>query len=102
LTRVMPIFSCLAQASCAKGVSTEMPTTEALRLAYWDRPEVMSHISLVQTPVKAAGKKRRTVFFLPKLSLNLTSTRPVGVLHFKEKSGALEPTLIAIACLSLS
>src|SRR4051812_4810676 len=52
----------------------------------------MSHISAVQTPVKAAGKKRRTVFFLPSVSLSLTSTRPSAFLLFREKSGALDPT----------
>jgi hypothetical protein len=56
----------------------------------------MSHISWVQTPVNAAGKKSRTVFFLPKFSLSFTSTSPVGFLDFKVKSGALEPTDIAI------
>src|SRR5665213_1549115 len=56
----------------------------------------MSHISLVQTPVKAAGKKRSTVFFLPKLSLNFTSTSPVAVFDLSVKSGAFDPTLMAI------
>src|ERR1041384_2177846 len=56
----------------------------------------MSHISVVQTPVKASGKKSSTVFFCPKLFESFTSTRPVAVLDLREKSGALEPTAIAI------
>src|SRR5687768_11224367 len=59
-------------------------------------PAVMSHISCVQTPVKASGKNSNTVFFLPKLSLSLTSTRPDAFLDLSEKSGAFEPTGIAI------
>ena len=56
----------------------------------------MSHSSCVQTPVNAAGKNSRTVFFLPKLLLSFTSTRPDACLDFRVKSGALEPTGIAI------
>src|SRR5947209_2653057 len=56
----------------------------------------MSHISCVQTPVNAAGKKSNSVFFLPKLSLSFTSTRPDDFLDFRVKSGALEPRDIAI------
>ena len=52
----------------------------------------MSHISCVQTPVKASGKNSRTVCFLPKLSLSLTSFRPSAVLVLRVKSGALVPT----------
>src|SRR5687767_12649391 len=58
----------------------------------------MSHISLVQTLVKARGKKSNTVFLLPKLLLSLTSTRPEACLDLRLKSGALEPTGIAIIC----
>ena len=47
-------------------------------------------------PVKAAGKNRSTVFFWPKFALNLTSTNPVSFLDLRVKSGAFEPTLIAI------
>jgi hypothetical protein len=50
------------------------------------------HISIVQVPVKAIGKKRSNVFFFPKLSLNLTCFGPSGVLVDSEKSGALVPT----------
>src|SRR5687767_6634134 len=56
----------------------------------------MSHISCVQTLVNARGKNRRTVFFLPKLLLSFTSTRPEACLDLRLKSGALEPTGIAI------
>ena len=37
-----------------------------------------SHISVVQVPVKAIGKNRRSVFVLPKLSLKLDLLRAVG------------------------
>src|SRR5260221_9816974 len=56
-------------------------------------PPETSHISVVQTPVKASGKKSRTVFFLPKLSLRVTSSRPWAVLVLRVKSGALVPIL---------
>src|ERR1043166_3144201 len=59
-------------------------------------PAVSSHISCVQTPVKAAGKKSSTVFFLPRLSASFTSTRPDGFFDLSVNSGAFEPTLIAI------
>src|SRR4051812_6423996 len=52
----------------------------------------MSHISLVQTPVNAAGKKRSTVFFLPTVSLSFTSRSPSAFFDFRENSGALVPT----------
>ena len=87
----MPIFSFCAQASWANGLSTLMPMTSALRPAYELSPAVMSHISLVQTLVNASGKKRITVFFLPKLPLSFTSTMPEACLDFSVKSGALVP-----------
>src|SRR5271157_1820302 len=96
LAKVRLIFSCLAQASWANGVSTLSAMTAALRVEYWARPAETSHISLVQTPVKAAGKKSNTVFFLPKLSLSLTSAKPAAFLDLRVKSGAFEPTLIGI------
>ena len=37
-----------------------------------------------------------TVFFLPRLLLSFTSTRPDACLDFRVKSGALEPEGIAI------
>src|SRR5579859_5677952 len=89
------MFSFCAQAACANGLSTLTAMTSAPRSLYAPRPEVISHISLVQTPVKARGKKRRTVFFLPKLLLSLTSTS-AGDLDLRVKSGALEPTGMAI------
>src|SRR5579859_4890471 len=62
----------------------------------------MSHNSLVHTPVNAAGKNSSTVFFLPKLSLNFTSSRPAACLDFNVKSGALVPTDSAINIFQLS
>src|ERR1035441_8110753 len=96
LASVMPIFSFCAHASCANGLSTLTPMTSAFRPEYAPKPEVMSHISLVHTLVKASGKKSSTVFFLPKLLLNFTSTRPDACLDFRVKSGAFEPTDIGI------
>src|SRR5260370_1782256 len=96
LASVTLIFSFCAQASCANGVSTLMPTTSAFKPEYAPNPAVMSHISLVQTLVNAAGKNSRTVFFLPRLLLSFTSTSPEGCLDFRVKSGALLPTGIAI------
>src|ERR1051326_7059993 len=52
----------------------------------------MSHISCVQTLVKARGKNSSRVFFLPRLLLSFTSTRPEGCLDLRLKSGALDPT----------
>src|SRR6266513_614360 len=52
----------------------------------------MSHISCVQTLVKASGKKSSKVFFLPKLLLSFTSTRPEACFDLRVKSGALVPT----------
>src|SRR5258706_16260566 len=59
-------------------------------------PPLMLHISCVQTPVNAAGKNSSTVFFLPKLLLNLMCVMPEAFLDLSVKSGALEPTGIAI------
>src|ERR1700677_383457 len=60
-------------------------------------PPETSHISCVQTPVKARGKKSNTVGLLPKLSLSLMSTRPVSVLVLRVKSGADVPVLRGMA-----
>jgi hypothetical protein len=46
--------------------------------------------------VKARGKKRRTVFFLPRLSESLMSFSPSAFLVFKVKSGAVVPVDNAI------
>jgi hypothetical protein len=51
---------------------------------------------LVQTLVNAAGKKSSKLLRLPKFSLSLTSTNPVAFFDLRVKSGACEPTLIAI------
>src|SRR5208283_2492844 len=91
----MPIFSFAAHAACANGLSTLTAMTSAPRPAYASRPAVRLHISAVQTPVNASGKNSSTVFFLPKLLLNLTSTS-TGDLDLSVKSGALEPTGMGI------
>jgi len=54
----------------------------------------------VQTLVNASGKKRSTVFFFPKLLLSLMSAS-AGDLDLSVKSGALEPTEIAIVDFSI-
>src|SRR5213082_2770073 len=59
-------------------------------------PALTSHISVVHVPVKAMGKKSRSMFFFPKLSLNLICLGPSAVLVDKVKSGALVPTAIGI------
>jgi len=70
--------------------------TSAFRSLYCCTPDVTSHISLVQTLVKASGKNRRTVFVLPKLLLNFTSAKPLALFDLSVKSGAFDPTGIAI------
>jgi hypothetical protein len=47
--------------------------------------------------VKAIGKKSKTVFFFPKLSLSLTSFNPSAVFVLSEKSGAFVPIERAIS-----
>src|SRR6266545_2175071 len=96
----MPIFSFCAQASWANGLSTLTPITSAFRLEYALSPEVTSHISCVQTLVKARGKKSNKVFRLPKWLLSFTSTSPEACLDFRLKSGALVPTDNAISLFS--
>src|ERR1035437_2945385 len=92
----MPIFSCFAHAACANGLSTLTAMTSAPRPAYASRAAVRSHISLVQTLVNASGKNSSTVFFLPKLLLSFTSTRPDACLDLRVKSGAFDPVGIGI------
>ena len=58
--------------------------------------ELKGVIPVVQTPVKAIGKKSNTVFFFLKLSLSLTSLRPSAVFELSEKSGAFVPIERAI------
>src|SRR5204863_8289566 len=91
----MPIFSFCAQACCENGLSTLTAITSAFSPEKLLKPAVTSHISVVQTPVKASGKNSSTVFFLPKLLLSFTSAS-TGDLDFKVKSGAFEPTDIGI------
>ena len=79
-------------------MATLMAMTSAFIEPNWVRPAVMSHNSWVQTLVKARGKKRRTVFFWPKLALSLTSTRLPEVLDLSVKSGAWVPTAIGMVC----
>jgi hypothetical protein len=59
------------------------------------------HISVVQVPVNAIGKKRSRVFFFPKLSLNFICFGPSPVLVGNVKSGALVPTVSGITNLSI-
>src|SRR5476649_1624062 len=99
LASVMPIFSCFAHAACANGLSTLTAMTSAPSAAYASSPAVRLHISVVQTPVNASGKNSSTVFFLPKLLLNLTSTS-AGDLDLSVKSGAFEPTGMGIIIFS--
>jgi len=51
-----------------------------------------SHISFVQPPVKAIGKNRRTVFFLPPLLLKPDLLRALCDFVVSSKSGGLSPT----------
>src|SRR6266436_4450946 len=60
---------------------------------------VTPHISVVQVPVNAIGKKRSRVFFFPKLSLNFICFGPSPVLVGNVKSGALVPTVSGIVVL---
>src|SRR5215831_9257858 len=55
-------------------------------------PALTSHISVVHVLVKAMGKKSSSVFFFPKLSLNVICFGPSAVLVDNMKSGALVPT----------
>src|ERR1700730_2774703 len=59
------------------------------------------HISIVHVPVNAIGKNRRSVFFLPKLSLNLICFGPSLVFVGKVKSGAFVPTASGIENFSI-
>src|SRR5437660_11002675 len=54
------------------------------------------HISVVQVPVNAIGKKRSRVFFFPKLSLNFICFGPSPALVGNVTSGALVPTVSGI------
>src|SRR5256714_15500397 len=93
------MLSFFAHASCANGLSPLMPRTLAFMSVYSRRPLLMVHISVVQVPVNAIGKKRRSVFVFPKLSLSLICFGPSAVLLESEKSGALVPTASAIRIL---
>src|ERR1700676_3941425 len=59
------------------------------------------HISVVHVPVNAIGKKRSSVFFLPKLSLSLICFGPSLVFVDKVKSGAFVPTASGIENFSI-
>ena len=50
------------------------------------------HVSSVQTPVKAKGKKRRTTEDDPLCELRDTSESPSGVFVLRVKFGAVVPT----------
>ena len=66
----------LAKAPLLKGVSALMPSTVALASLSSLRLSWKVHISFVQTPVKAAGKKARTTF-LPRSEDRLMASREV-------------------------
>ena len=59
---------------------------------YAFRPALTSHISVVQVPVNAIGKKSNSVFLCPKLSLSRICFGPAGTFVGNVKSGALVPT----------
>ncbi len=92
-TRVRLMPACLAQASWAKGESTEMAMTSAPSFLYSSSKPVTLQSSSVQTPVKASGTKRITVLPLPTLRRRLTSTRPASVFCLREISGRGWPSL---------
>jgi hypothetical protein len=57
---------------------------------------------VVHVPVNAMGKKRSSVFFLPKLLLSLICLGPRAVLVANVKSGALVPTASGMSESSVS
>src|SRR5437867_693603 len=63
---------------------------------YAFRPALTSHISCVHVPVNAIGKKSKSVFLCPKLSLSRICFGPSGTLAGNVKSGALVPTASGI------
>src|SRR5215475_1485328 len=60
------------------------------------RPALTSHISVVHVLVNAIGKKSKSVFLCPKLSLSRICFGPAGTLVGNVKSGALVPTASGI------
>src|SRR6266403_6382581 len=63
---------------------------------YAFRPALTSHISVVHVLVNAIGKKSKSVFLCPKLSLSRICFGPAGTLVGNVKSGALVPTASGI------
>src|SRR2546429_1366338 len=90
------MLSLFAHASCANGLSPLIPYTSQFNPVYSRNPLPTLHISSVHVPVNAIGKNNSSVFFFPKLSLNLICLGPSAVLVGKLKSGALVPTAIGI------
>src|ERR1700730_16290291 len=90
------MLSFFAHASCANGLSPLITYTSQFNPVYSRNPLPTAHISSVQVPVNAIGKKSRSVFFFPKLSLNLICFGPPAVLVESVKSGALVPTASGI------
>jgi len=82
----MPFAS--ANAELENGESTEIPSTDAPPDSKTDIPLEKVHISLVHTPVKAAGKKARMTLS-PFISLRVTEDLSWAV---RVKSGAESPT----------
>ena len=81
----MPLAS--ANAEFENGESTEIPSTDAPPDPKTVIPSEKVHISLVHTPVKAAGKKASTTLS-PLISLRVTEDLSWAV---RVKSGAVSP-----------
>jgi len=71
-------------------LSVLMPKTLVSTASNFAIPAWYAVISLVQPPVKAAGKNARTTVFLPRKSESVTLPPAVA---FRVKSGAMSPTL---------
>jgi len=65
-------------------------------LSYADLAKKLGDPKVIRAAAAANGKNKITVFFLPKLPLKVTSTRPSEVFVFRVKSGAFEPMEIGI------
>ena len=84
------MFDCFAQASCAKTESTLIPRVTTPSGTHNFVPSEMPHISSVQGPVKAPGKKSSKMT-LPEKSLRLQSVIPEEDLVRRVKLGAFVP-----------
>ena len=66
--------------------------TVALSFSYSLMPFEISQNSVVQTPVKAIGTKRRRMLEEPRFSESLKSSGPAAPRVVRVKSGAVVPT----------